>query len=72
MEKWGWWVFEFYNIDFWFKPDAIIDLSIIKKNIEEIETDDKQMEKDIRNFFLVSFSETSQGSKPSTFVRFDS
>jgi len=43
---------DFFNIDFWFKPEVITDLSIIKKNINEIK------DKDIQDFFLVAFSET--------------
>jgi len=43
---------KFFNIDFWFKPDVILDLAIIKNNIDKIEN------KDIRDFFLVAFSET--------------
>ncbi len=43
---------KFYNIDFWFKPDVILDLTIIKKNIDKIK------DKDIRDFFLIAFSET--------------
>lgn len=42
----------FTNIDFWFKPKVTTDLTIIKNNIEEIEN------KDVKNFFLVAFSET--------------
>jgi len=42
----------FNNIDFWFKEKVILKLATIKKAIKEIE-DTK-----IRNFFLVSFSET--------------
>lgn len=43
---------DFFNIDFWFKPEAITDLTIIKQNIEKIE------DRDIKDFFLVAFSET--------------
>jgi len=43
---------KFYNIDFWFKPEAIIDLSIIKQNIDKIK------DKDIKDFFSIAFSET--------------
>ena len=43
---------KFYNINFWFKPDVIIDLSIIKQNIDKIKNED------IRDFFLIAFSET--------------
>ncbi|MBU3943014.1 transcriptional repressor LexA, partial [Patescibacteria group bacterium] len=42
---------EFKNIDFWFKDNIIIELAKIKKAIKDIKNDD------IRNFFMVSFSE---------------
>ncbi len=42
----------FTNIQFWFKPQVITDLTIIKNNINSIEN------QDIRDFFLVAFSET--------------
>src|SRR3989344_8809615 len=42
----------FFNIKFWFKPYVIIDLAIIKNNINNIK------DKDIKDFFLVAFSET--------------
>ena len=42
----------FFNIDFWFKPKVITDLTIIKENIDKIK------DKDIRDFFSVAFSET--------------
>ncbi len=42
----------FFNIEFWFKPQIITDLAIIKQNIEKIK------DKDIKDFFLVAFSET--------------
>jgi site-specific DNA-methyltransferase (cytosine-N4-specific) len=42
----------FFNIDFWFKPKVITDLAIIKENINKIK------DKDIRDFFLIAFSET--------------
>ncbi len=42
----------FNNIDFWFKEKVIIHLAKIKKAILTIKN------KDIRNYFLVSFSET--------------
>lgn len=43
---------DFFNIDFWFKPQVIRDLAIIKENIDIIQ------DKDIRDFFLIAFSET--------------
>lgn len=42
----------FFNIDFWFKPNVIKKLSIIKKWISEIE------DEDIRDFFKMVFAET--------------
>ena len=42
----------FFNIEFWFKPHVIVDLAIIKQNIEKIK------DKDIKDFFLIAFSET--------------
>ena len=42
----------FKNIEFWFKPKVIIDLAIIKTAIKKIK------EKDVRDFFLVAFSES--------------
>jgi len=43
---------KFNNIDFWFKPQVIKKLTILKKAINKI-NDDK-----IKNFFLACFSET--------------
>ena len=43
---------DFFNIGFWFKPQVITDLAIIKQNIEKIK------DKDIKDFFLIAFSET--------------
>lgn len=42
----------FFNIEYWFKEETIRELSIIKREIKEIN------EKDIRDFFLASFSKT--------------
>ncbi|GFO96342.1 modification methylase [groundwater metagenome] len=42
----------FFNVDFWFKPDVIKKLSVIKKWISEIE------DEEVRNFFKVVFAET--------------
>ncbi len=43
---------DFFNIEFWFKPNVITDLAIIKDNIDKID------DKDIKDFFLIAFSET--------------
>ncbi len=48
----------FFNIEFWFKSEVIMDLAIIKKNIDAVILTDKKTEQDIKNFFLVAFSET--------------
>jgi len=42
----------FFNIEFWFKPNVIKKLSIIKKWIAEIDNED------VRNFFKITFAET--------------
>lgn len=42
---------QFNNLDFWFKPKVIVDLARIKKAILEIQ------DENIKNFFLVGFSE---------------
>ena len=47
---------EFKNIDFWFKGETKVKLACVKKFIDEIK--DKQ----VRNFFLVAFSETVRES----------
>lgn len=62
---------DFFNLDFWFKKDVITDLARLKKAIDKIKN------KKIRNFFLVSFSETvrlSSNSKRGEFklVRYPS
>lgn len=43
---------DFFNIDFWFKPDVIVQLAKFKKTISEIKN------QNIQNFFKVTFSET--------------
>lgn len=48
----------FHNIEYWFKPQAIRDLAIIRNNIDGIELDDKKIKSNIRDFLLVAFSET--------------
>ena len=42
----------FFNIDFWFKETVIYELAKLKKCLNDIKN------KDIRDFFLVAFSET--------------
>ena len=42
---------EFFNIEFWFKEKVIIELAKIKENIKKVKNED------VRNFFMVSFSE---------------
>jgi len=42
----------FFNIDFWFKENVTYELARIKKGITHIKN------KDIKNFFLIAFSET--------------
>jgi len=42
----------FFNIEYWFKPNVIRDLAMIKHEIDGI------TDKNVRNFFLVAFSET--------------
>lgn len=43
---------DFFNIDFWFKENVIYELARLKKCINDIKNSD------VRNFFLVAFSET--------------
>jgi site-specific DNA-methyltransferase (cytosine-N4-specific) len=43
---------DFKNIDFWFKPQVIKDLTILKKAINKI------IDENVKDFFLVCFSET--------------
>lgn len=44
----------FFNIDFWFKEDVIFELARIKAAIDEIPNEN------VRNFFLIAFSETAR------------
>lgn len=48
----------FYNIDFWFKPQAIEDLCLLKREIQQIAAKTPSLERDIKDFFKVAFSET--------------
>jgi DNA modification methylase len=50
----------FHNIDFWFKSEVITDLTLIKKNIEKIEMEDKRVQQDIIDFSKVAFSEVTR------------
>jgi len=47
----------FQNINFWFKNNVIVDLAIVKHCIDNISLENKQLEKDIKDFCLVVFSE---------------
>jgi hypothetical protein len=47
----------FGNIDFWFKPEIIIDLTIIKTNIESIKVKNNKTQQDLIDFCKVAFSE---------------
>lgn len=42
----------FFNIDFWFKPDVIKKLQVIKTWIDKIE------DEDVKDFFKIAFAET--------------
>ena len=48
---------QFYNINFWFKPEVILDLTIIKNSINHLNLKGKNKE-DVIDFFKVAFSET--------------
>lgn len=47
----------FKNIEFWFKPDIITDLTIIKNNIASIDVKNKKNRQDLIDFCNVAFSE---------------
>lgn len=47
---------DFFNIDYWFKSDVKTDLSILKKNIENINLNNNTLERDVKDFFNVVFS----------------
>ncbi|MBI5391270.1 DNA methyltransferase [Candidatus Woesearchaeota archaeon] len=47
----------FINLDFWFKPEVTQDLVMIKNNIDLVTIPDKKTEQDVKDFFLVAFSE---------------
>lgn len=49
--------FSFKNIDFWFKPTVIRDLTIIKQHINAITHDDPTIQDNLKNFFNVAYSE---------------
>ncbi len=49
---------EIPNLEYWFKPNVIRDLTILKNSIEEISSPDYETEIKLKNFFNVSFSET--------------
>jgi len=47
---------DFFNINYWFKPQTINDLSLISKSVNEIQ------DETIKDFFKVCFSETARKS----------
>lgn len=49
---------DFNNIEYWFKPQVIRDLAIIQRTIESVDCADPKIREDIKDFLLVSFSET--------------
>jgi len=49
--------FSFKNIDYWFKPHVIQDLTIIKQHINEINNNDQTIENNLKDFFNVAYSE---------------
>lgn len=49
---------DFNNIEYWFKPQVIRDLAIIQRTIESVDCPDPRIREDIKDFLLVSFSET--------------
>jgi len=55
---------KFYNIDFWFKENAIYELTKIKKCLNNIK------DKDIKNFFMVAFSDTVRASSNTRYGEF--
>ena len=48
---------DFFNIDYWFKPNVISELMIIKNNIDKIKNEDKKIKNDLKDFFNVVLSE---------------
>ena len=50
----------FHNIDFWFKPEIIADLTIIKNNIDTINLEDKRLQQDTIDFCKAAFSEVTR------------
>ena len=55
---------QFFNIDFWFKENVIYELNKIKKSINNIK------DKDVRDFFMVAFSETVRASSNTRYGEF--
>jgi len=46
------------NLEYWFKPNVVSDLTILKKSIESILNENFDVETKLKTFFNVSFSET--------------
>jgi DNA modification methylase len=51
---------DFFNINYWFKPNTISELAILKNNINKIENGDKRIERDLKDFFDVVLSEIAR------------
>ena len=51
---------DFFNIDYWFKPNVISELAIIKNNIDKIKNEDKKIKNDLKDFFNVVLSEIAR------------
>ena len=51
---------DFFNINYWFKPDVISELAILKNNIDKIENKNKKIESDLKDFFNVVLSEIAR------------
>jgi hypothetical protein len=45
----------FHNIEYWFKSNVVVDLTIIKTSIDEISYSDKEIEATVKNFFYIAF-----------------
>ncbi|SCG86934.1 Modification methylase MvaI (plasmid) [Methanobacterium congolense] len=51
---------DFFNIDYWFKKEVKLDLTLLKKSIESIHLDDTKLENDVKDFFNIVFSNVTR------------